>query len=44
MGFPSAIICFTTLTSTVIPRSLNDPVWLLPQSLSQRSSRPSDLP
>ena len=26
IGFPSAIICFTTDTRTVIPRSLNDPV------------------
>ena len=44
IGAPSAIICFTTLTSTVIPRSLKDPVWLLPQSLIQRSESPSVRP
>jgi hypothetical protein len=26
IGLPCLIICFTTLTSTVMPRSLNDPV------------------
>ena len=36
----SAIICLTALTSTVIPRSLNEPVWLMPHCLTHRSSRP----
>ena len=40
-GLPSAIICRTTETSTVMPRSLNEPVWLLPHILTQRSGRPS---
>ena len=44
MGWPSAIICRTTLTSTVIPRSLKEPVWLFPQSLIHSSERPNDLP
>ena len=30
-------------TSTVMPRSLNDPVWVLPHCLTQRSSRPISL-
>ena len=38
MGTPSAIICLTTETSTVIPRSLNEPVWELPHCLIHRSS------
>ena len=38
---PSAIICLTTETSTVMPRSLNDPVCELPHCLTQRSSTPS---
>ena len=37
---PSAIICLTTETSTVIPRSLNDPVCELPHIFTQRSSIP----
>src|SRR6266702_4759762 len=44
IGAPWAIICLTTLTSTVMPRSLKLPVWLLPQSLIHRSSRPSEWP
>src|SRR5438477_9371033 len=44
IGEPCAIICLTTLTRTVMPRSLKLPVWLLPHSLIQRSSRPSDRP
>ena len=44
MGAPSAIICFTTDTSTVMPRSLKDPVWELPHCLTQRSSTWSCLP
>jgi len=41
-----AIIWLTALTSTVIPRSLNDPVWLTPHCLTHSSgpmprSRPS---
>src|ERR1051326_8220979 len=41
---PWAIICLTTLTSTVMPRSLKLPVWLLPHNLIQRSLSPSDCP
>src|SRR5215467_13286999 len=44
MGAPSEIICFTCDTRTVIPRSLNDPLCVLPQSLIQRSSTPMILP
>src|SRR5579864_2621214 len=44
IGEPLTIICLTTLTSTVMPRSLKLPVWLLPQSLIHRSSRPNDCP
>ena len=40
---PSAIICLTTETSTVMPRSLNDPVCELPHCLTHRSSTPSML-
>ena len=36
-----AIICRTTDTSTVIPRSLKDPVCELPHCLTHRSSMPS---
>ena len=41
---PSLIICLTTDTSTVIPRSLKDPVWELPHCLTHRSSTPSIFP
>src|SRR3954470_14855322 len=41
---PLAIICLTTDTSTVIPRSLKDPVCELPHCLTHRSSSPSSLP
>src|SRR2546427_2830997 len=44
MGEPSEIICLTCETSTVMPRSLKEPLWVLPQSLSQRSSTPMTLP
>src|ERR1051326_5067634 len=44
IGVPCAIICLTTLTSTVMPRSLKLPVWLLPHNLIQRSLSPSDCP
>src|SRR5918912_1458895 len=44
IGLPWAIICLTTLTSTVMPRSLKLPVWLLPHSLTHRSSSPSASP
>src|SRR5260370_7035925 len=44
IGLPCAITCLTTLTSTVMPRSLKLPVWLLPHSLIHRSSRPSVWP
>src|SRR5918996_1866574 len=40
IGVPLAIICLTTETRTVMPRSLNDPVWLLPHCFTQRSLRP----
>ncbi len=39
---PPIIIWLTALTSTVIPRSLNEPVWLTPHCLTHRSSIPSD--
>src|SRR5918996_297024 len=38
MGSPSAIICLTTETRTVMPRSLKEPVCELPHCLTQRSS------
>jgi len=41
---PRAMISFTTLTSTVIPRSLKEPVWLTPDILIQRSSSPRVAP
>ena len=41
---PSRMACRTTETSTVMPRSLNEPVWLLPQSLTHTSSRPIERP
>src|SRR4051812_14015381 len=44
MGAPSEIICFTCDTSTVMPRSLNEPLWVLPQSFTQRLSTPTTLP
>ena len=44
MGTPSAIICFTWETSTVIPRSLNEPVWLRPHCFTHRSRTPITLP
>ncbi len=34
---PAAMICCTTLTSTVMPRSLNEPVWLLPDILTHNA-------
>ena len=43
-GEPRAIICLTTLTSTVMPRSLNDPVWLLPDCFTHRSGTPISSP
>src|SRR5215510_15894257 len=44
IGTPPAIIWRTTETSTVMPRSLNDPVCELPHCLIQRSSTCSFLP
>ena len=41
---PWRIICRTRETSTVIPRSLNEPVWELPQSFTHRSLTPSSRP
>src|SRR4026208_1507619 len=35
IGAPLTIISFTTETSTVMPRSLKDPVWELPHCLIQ---------
>ena len=43
-GLPFAIICLTVDSSTVMPRSLNEPVWLVPHCLIQRSDSPSDFP
>ena len=43
-GLPSAIICLTLETRTVMPRSLNDPVWLVPHCLIHRSRSPSWAP
>jgi hypothetical protein len=40
MLVPSLSICRTTDTSTVMPRSLNEPVCELPHCLIQRSSTP----
>ena len=44
MGVPSAIICLTIDTSTVMPRSLNEPVCAVPHCLIHRSSRPISSP
>ena len=44
IGAPSEIICLTCDTSTVMPRSLNDPLWVLPHSLIHRSSTPITFP
>src|SRR5918994_2153607 len=44
IGTPVAIISFTSETSTVMPRSLNDPVCELPHCLTQRSPTCSCLP
>ena len=41
---PSATICLTTDTSTVIPRSLKEPVCEFPHCFTQRSSIPSSWP
>jgi hypothetical protein len=38
---PSAIICLTVDTSTVMPRSLNEPVCETPHCLTRTSPRPS---
>lgn len=39
-GLPMARICCTAETRTVIPRSLKEPVWLLPLSFTHRSGTP----
>jgi hypothetical protein len=44
IGFPSRMSSFTIDTSTVMPRSLKEPVWVLPHCLIQRSSTPTWLP
>ena len=44
ISLPRAIISFTIETRTVIPRSLKEPVWVLPHCLIQRSSTPSWAP
>jgi hypothetical protein len=36
-GLPSLLNLFTCETNTVIPRSLNDPVWLIPQCFTHKS-------
>src|SRR4051812_20063972 len=41
---PSEAICFTWLTSTVMPRSLKDPVCELPHCLTHRSGTPISRP
>ena len=41
---PSSMICRTTDTRTVMPRSLNDPVCELPHSFTHSSSIPSSRP
>jgi hypothetical protein len=43
-GLPSAIICLTIETSTVIPRSLNDPVCEFPHCFTHRSLSPRTRP
>ncbi len=37
---PRARISLTAETSTVMPRSLKDPVWVTPHSFTQTSPRP----
>ena len=44
IGLPSAIICLTVDTRTVIPRSLNDPVCETPHCFTHSSGRPMLLP
>src|SRR5690606_31456558 len=44
IGTPSLRMRFTCDTSTVMPRSLNEPVWELPHSLTHKSLRPSCSP
>ena len=44
IDLPRAIISLTIDSSTVMPRSLNEPVWELPQSLIHSSSSPSCWP
>jgi len=41
MGVPFARMPFTAETSTVIPRSLNDPVCETPHSFTRTFERPS---
>ena len=40
-GLPCFLILFTWDTSAVIPRSLKEPVWLLPHCFTHRSFMPS---
>ena len=42
--WPSAIIWLTMETKTVMPKSLNEPVWLLPHCFIHKSSMPSSAP
>src|ERR1044071_203154 len=44
IGAPSEIICLTWETSTVMPRSLKEPLWVFPHSLIHRSFNPITLP
>jgi hypothetical protein len=41
---PRRIISRTAETSTVMPRSLKEPVWLLPHCFTQRSRSPMERP
>ena len=41
---PDLMMWLTWLTSTVMPRSLNDPVWLTPHCLTHSSGMPSSRP
>jgi hypothetical protein len=44
IDFPRAIISFTIDTSTVMPRSLKEPVCEFPHCLIQSSETPSSRP
>src|SRR5436305_14264252 len=44
IGAPSAIICLTWETSTVMPRSLKEPLCVLPHSFTHNSFTPIIFP